>query len=62
MKKQHPYRFSPVEVTEEYLRATTAEKNPRVDIPISADRVRQVLDLLEEFEEGSRNPTVDIPR
>jgi hypothetical protein len=26
-----------------------------------ANRVRRVLDLLEEFEEGSKNPSVDTP-
>ena len=87
MKKKQPYRFFPMEITEEYLRETTAELRKhapdcpaltfadvgRYAVVFSADwfgswsemeryanRVRRVLDLLEEFEEESKNP-LDIP-
>lgn len=88
MKKKQPYRFFPVEITEEYLSATTAEIRRQVpDCPaltfadvgryaviFCADwfqswsemerytnRIRRVLDLLDEFEEESKNPSADIP-
>jgi hypothetical protein len=86
MKKKQIYRFFPLEITEEYLRETTAELRKqapdcpeltfadvgRYAIVFSADwfgswsemeryanRVRRVLDLLDEFEE--KNPSADVP-
>jgi hypothetical protein len=88
MKKKQPYRFFPIEITEEYLRETTAELRKQApdcptltfadvgryaviftadwfgswsEMEAYANRVRRVLDLLEEFEEGSKNPTEGIP-
>lgn len=88
MKKKQLCRFFPLEITEEYLRETTAELRKQApacpaltfadvgryaviftadwfgswsEMERYANRVRRVLDVLEEFEEESKNPAEDIP-
>jgi hypothetical protein len=51
MKKKQSYRFFPAERLESWI-----------EVERYTNRVRPVLDLLEEFEERSKGPAMDIPR